>query len=43
MQSFSDRTQTAEELEQAFIRTLNEKCETHKIAKFGVESTVSLF
>ena len=39
MQSFSDRTQTAEELEQAFIRTLNEKCETHKIAKFGVEST----
>ena len=39
MRSFSDRIQTADELEAAFIRTLNEECETHKIAKFGVEST----
>lgn len=39
MRSFSDRIQTADELEDAFIHTLNEECETHKIAKFGVEST----
>ena len=39
MRSFSDRIQTADELEAAFIHTLNEECETHKIAKFGVEST----
>lgn len=39
MRSFSDRTQTADELEAPFIRTLNEICQTHRIAKFGVEST----
>lgn len=39
MRSFSDRTQTADELEIPFIRTLNEICQTHRIAKFGVEST----
>ena len=39
MRSFSDRTQTADELEVPFIRTLNQICQTHRIAKFGVEST----
>ena len=39
MRSFRDRTETAEKLETAFIRTLNEICPTHRIAKFGVEST----
>ena len=39
MRSFSDRTQTADELEIPFIHTLNERCETHKIANFGVENT----
>ena len=39
MRSFSDRTQTADELETPFIHTLSEICETHKIANFGVENT----
>ena len=39
MSSFSDRTQTADELEIPFIHTLNERCETHRIANFGVENT----
>lgn len=39
MRSFGDRTQTADELEGPFIHTLNEICQTHRIAKFGVEST----
>ena len=39
MRSFSDRTQKANELEIPFIRTLNERCQTHRIAKFGIEST----
>ena len=39
MRSFSDRIQTADELEAAFIRTLNEECETHRIVNFGVENT----
>ncbi len=39
MKSFSDRTQTADELEIPFIHTLNERCETHRIANFGVENT----
>ena len=39
MRTFSDRTQTADELETPFINTLNQECETHRIAKFGVEST----
>ena len=39
MRSFSDRTQTASELETPFIDILNQECETHKIAKFGVENT----
>lgn len=39
MKSFSDRTQTADELETPFIHTLNEICETHRIANFGVENT----
>ena len=39
MQTFSDRTQTASELETPFIDTLNQECETHRIAKFGVENT----
>lgn len=39
MRSFTDRTETAEKLETAFIRTLNDSCPTHRIAKFGIEST----
>ena len=39
MQTFSDRTQTASELETPFIAILNQECETHRIAKFGVENT----
>ena len=39
MRSFSDRTQQAEKLEGPFIGTLNEICETHEIANFGVENT----
>ena len=39
MQTFSDRTQTASDLETPFIDTLNQECETHRIAKFGVENT----
>ena len=39
MATFEDRTQTASELETPFIATLNRECETHKIAKFGVENT----
>ena len=39
MSSFDDRTQTAGKLEAPFIHTLNEICETHEIANFGVENT----
>lgn len=39
MRSFSDRTQQANRLEGPFISTLNEICETHRIANFGVENT----
>ena len=39
MKSFSDRTRKANELEIPFIRTFNERCQTHRIAKFGIEST----
>ena len=39
MRTFEDRTQTASKLETPFIDTLNRECETHKIAKFGVENT----
>ena len=39
MRSFGDRTQQAEKLEGPFIRTLNEVCQTHRIANFGVENT----
>lgn len=39
MRSFSDRTQKADELEAPFIDTLNQICQTHRIAKFGIEST----
>jgi hypothetical protein len=39
MSSFSDRTQKAEKLERPFISTLDEICETHRIVKFGMEST----
>ena len=39
MSSFSDRTQKADTLEAPFIRTLNEMCQTHRIAQFGVENT----
>lgn len=39
MRSFGDRTQTASGLETPFIDTLNEICQTHKIAQFGIEST----
>ena len=36
---FGDRTRTAEWLEQPFINTLNQICQTHRIANFGVENT----
>ena len=39
MKTFGDRTQQAAKLEAPFIRTLNEICETHRIANFGVENT----
>ena len=39
MKVFSDRTQMAEKLEGPFIETLNQECQTHKIAQFGIEST----
>lgn len=39
MRSFSGRTQQADKLETPFIHTLNEICETHEIANFGVENT----
>ena len=39
MKSFGDRTRQADNLETPFIRTLNEICQTHKIAKFGIENT----
>ena len=39
MSTFSERTQKADELEIPFIKTLNKSCQTHRIAKFGVEST----
>lgn len=39
MRTFGDRTQQAAKLEAPFIRTLNEICETHRIANFGVENT----
>ena len=39
MRTFRERTQQADTLEGPFIRTLNEMCQTHRIAQFGVEST----
>ena len=39
MKAFSDRTQQADKLEGPFIETLNQECQTHKIAQFGIEST----
>ena len=39
MSLFGDRTQQADKLEAPFIHTLNEICETHRIANFGVENT----
>lgn len=39
MQDFSERTKKAAKLEIPFINTLNQKCQTHRIANFGVENT----
>ena len=39
MKVFSDRTQLADKLETPFIETLNQECQTHRIAQFGIEST----
>ena len=39
MKAFRDRTQQADKLEGPFIETLNQECQTHKIAQFGIEST----
>lgn len=39
MRTFRDRIQTADKLEVPFIKTLNRECQTHRIAKFGIEST----
>ena len=39
MNSFGDRTQKADKLETAFIETLNQECQTHRIAQFGIENT----
>lgn len=39
MAEFSDRIKTAAKLEIPFISTLNEMCQTHRIANFGVENT----
>ena len=39
MQDFSGRTKQAAKLETPFIKSLNEMCQTHRIANFGVENT----
>ena len=39
MREFRDRTEIASKLEGTFIETLNERCQTHRIAKFGIENT----
>ena len=39
MTSFGDRTQIADKLAIAFIETLNQECQTHRIAQFGIENT----
>lgn len=39
MRDFDDRTKKAAKLEIPFINTLNEICQTHRIANFGVENT----
>lgn len=37
--NFQDRLAQAERLEVPFIKTFNDKCHTHRIFKFGIEST----
>lgn len=39
MSSFQDRLATAAQLETPFLAAFNEACPTHRIVKFGIEST----
>ena len=39
MSTFDDRLKQAEKLEKPFIQAFNSACQTHRIVKFGIETT----